>query len=134
VSAATARLLHRALLGSAVLALAALAVARQISGFTPPHLPLTALRVVAFAAAVASLACNRALRLGLEAPGRDADRAEWWERYGGRLFVVWAVAEGAVTLGAALWFLTGDAVMLVVASGVGLLVLLTARPEAYGGA
>jgi len=132
VSGTTARLLHRTLVASAVLALAAFVVVRRTGELAPPELPLTALRIVAFVVAVAALALNRALRLGLEAPARDAGRTEWWERAGRRLLVVWAVAEGAVTVGGALWFLSGDAVALVVAAGPGLLVLLTARPEVYG--
>jgi len=132
VSGATARLLHRALVASALVALAAFVVVRRSGDFAPPELPLNALRIAALVAAVAALALNRALRLGLEAPARDAQRTEWWERAGRRLLVVWAVAEGAVTVGGALWFLSGDAVALVVAAGPGLLVLLAARPEAYG--
>jgi hypothetical protein len=123
--------LHAALAAGVVLTLAAVAVVRQVTAFQGIPLPLSALRLAAFVAAVVALGVSRALRTVLPAPRGTADVAEWWRRHGRRVLVLWAVAEGTATIGAALWLLSGDAVVLVVASGVGLLLLLTGRPASF---
>lgn len=127
----SARLLHAALLAGVLVMLGALTFVRQATGSPVAPLPLSALRLAAFGAAVVALAANRALRTGLPGPGGERDRPAWWQENGGRVLAIWALAEGAATVGAALWFLSGDAVVLAVASGVGLLLLLTGRPASF---
>lgn len=127
----TARLLHAGLLAGVVVMLGALTLVRQATSAPVAPVPLSALRLAAFAAAVVALAANRALRMGLSGLGDGQDRLGWWQENGGRALVLWALAEGTATVGAALWFLSGDSVVLAVASGVGLLLLLTGRPSSF---
>ncbi len=128
MNATTARALHAALIAGVVATLGALTLARQLTGFEGLPLPLAALRLAAFATAVTVLAATRVLRVRLPNPDGEQDLPAWWEEHGRRVLVLWALAEGTVTIGGVLWFLSGDAVALTVTSGVGLLLLLTDRP------
>jgi hypothetical protein len=131
MNGASARVLHAALVAGVVVMLGAVTLVRQAAAFEGAPLPLSALRLAAFAAAVLALAANRALRMGFPAFGGGRDGTAWWQANGRRVLVVWALAEGTATIGAVLWLLSGDAVVLAVASGVGLLLLLTGRPASF---
>lgn len=131
MNGASARVLHAALVAGVVVMLGALTLVRRAAGVPVAPLPVSALRLAGFAAAIVALATNRALRMGLPAFGGERDGTAWWQEYGPRVLVLWGLAEGAAAIGAVLWFLSGDAVVLVVASGVGLLLLLTGRPASF---
>ena len=131
MNATTARLRHAALIAGVIVTLAALTIARQLTEFAGLPLPLAALRLVAFATAVALLVVTRVLRMRLPSPEGEKDLTAWWGKHGRQVLVLWALAEGAATIGGVLWFLSGDAVALTVATGVGLLLLLTGRPASF---
>ena len=131
MNATTARVLHAALVAGVVLTLAALTLARPLTAFEGVPLPLATLRLVAFATAVVLLGVSRVLRMRLPASDGEKGLPGWWEAHGRQVLVLWALAEGTATIGAVLWFLSGDAVVLAIASGVGLLLLLTWRPASF---
>jgi hypothetical protein len=133
VTPSAARILHAALIVAVVVLLVALALVRESAALDALAVPLTALRIAAFALLLGTLVGQRLLRAGLPPPRRGADAAAWWQAHGPRVLAIWALSDGLATAGAVFWFLTGDVVVLAIGAGVGLFLLVTARPAGFEG-
>lgn len=85
-------------------------------------------RTVGFAAGLGLVLAFLVLRGRVRPP--ESDDAVAIRRNAVAVVVLWAVLEGVATLGAVFWYLTGEAVLLATPTGVGLVLLLAARPGA----
>jgi hypothetical protein len=135
MNAASARMLHGALVGSVFVLVLALVLVRQFVGLrgVGVDLPLAALRIAVFTLMLGTLLIQRILRAGLPDVRSATDAAEWWRSHGGRVLTIWALTDALATAGAVFWFLTGDIVVLAIGTGVGLFLLMMARPEGFTG-
>ena len=135
MNAASARVIHGALVGSVLVLVVALVLVRQFVGLqgVGVDLPVTTLRIVVFALVLGTLIGRQVLRAGLPDVRSAADAGEWWRSHGARVLAIWALTDGLATVGAVFWFLTGDIVVLAIGTGVGLFLLMMARPEAFTG-
>lgn len=116
--AATARLLHFALMGSVIGSSLLLAVL-PVSG--SPIAPLFLYAVFG----VAAVMFAGALLLSTRLPHDDHNLDNWWRDNIGRALLVWAMIEGPALLGAVAYLLSRDiTALLVPAIGLALLVLL----------
>ena len=60
----------------------------------------------------------------------DQERDAWWAAHGQLVLLQWMLAEGTATVGAVLWFLTGDVALLVVLAAAAVL-LFRLRPSVW---
>lgn len=128
-----ARILHTALVVAVIGLLVALALIRDAAGMEAVELPAGALRIAVFAMLIGALVGQRLLRAGVSPPSRGTDAGEWWQAHGPRILTIWALCDGLATAGAVFWFLTGDFVVLAIGTGVGLFLMVTARPAGFEG-
>ena len=135
MNAASARVIHGALVGSVLVLVVVLVLVRQFVGLqgVGVDLPAAALRIAVFALVLATLIGRQVLRAGLPDVRSAADAGEWWRSHGARVLAIWALTDGLATVGAVFWFLTGDIVVLAIGTGVGLFLLMMARPEGFTG-
>lgn len=128
-----ARILHAALIVAVLVLVLALAIVRDTAGIDDLELPVTALRITAFVLMMGTLIGQRIVRAGLPTLRASGDAAAWWRAHGSRVLTIWALSDALATAGAVFWFLTGDIVVLAIGTGVGLFLLVTARPAGFEG-
>ena len=119
------RVIHGALVVSVLLVVGVLFLLGRVAPGAVVDLGVP-LRTVGFVAGVGAVLAFVVLR-GRIQPAEADDAAA-----AGRTFVaavvLWALLEGLATLGAVFWYLTGELVLLATPTGVGLVLLIAARP------
>ena len=133
MSPSTARVLHAAFIIAVLVLVVVLALVRGAADLGDLELPITVLRSALFVLMLGTLVGQRVLRAGLPTLGSAADATAWWQAHGPRVLAIWALADGLATVGAVFWFLTGDIVPLAVGTGIGLFLLMLARPAGFTG-
>ncbi|KPK07334.1 MAG: hypothetical protein AMS20_03010 [Gemmatimonas sp. SG8_28] len=131
MSPAAARVLHGAFVLAVLVLVVALALVRGAANLGDLELPIPALRIAAFVLMLGTLIGQRVLRAGLPTLQSAADATAWWQAHGPRVLTIWALADGLATVGVVFWFLTGDIVPLAIGTGVGLFLLVMARPAGF---
>ena len=110
-----ARILHLALVGGVVLALAAFALVRRV-GAAPSLDPAAARTVGRVAVLLVVLAVTVAAALGRRfEPRPGEDDASWGRRALASLVVRWALVEGAALVAGLAWLVTGGSSSLIAA-------------------
>ena len=79
---------------------------------------------VVLVAGVATILGNRLANMA-----RGTDVTTWWAENGKTILALWLIGESACVLGAVLWFLTDNQLVLLSLSGAGLLILAVHRPS-----
>ncbi len=130
MSRRTARVLHAALLAGVFMISIALTIARTAVDINLEGAAASAVRYAGLSLLLATGIVIFKIRARLPIHQRDDDPDAWWAAHGMRVLVLWVLAEGAATMGAVFWFLTGDAAMLVVL-GVSAVLLLRLRPSVW---
>ena len=122
-----ARILHLALVGGVVLALAAFALVRRL-GAAPSLDPALARTVGRVAVVLVVLAVTGSSVLGRRLERRPTEDEESWGRRAlASLIVRWALVEGAALVAGLAWLLTGGS-STIIAAGAALLVLAFQGP------
>jgi hypothetical protein len=133
VTPSAARALHAAFLGAVLVLLVALGLVRGTVDLGALELPITPFRITVFVLMLGTLVGQRVVRAGLPTVRSAADAAAWWQEHGPRVLTIWALADGLATVGVVFWFLTGDIVPLATGTGIGLFLLVMARPAGFEG-
>jgi xanthosine utilization system XapX-like protein len=133
VSPSAARVLHGAFIMAVLVLVVALALVRGAADLGDLELPIPALRIAVFVLMLGTLVGQRVVRAGLPTLRSAAEASAWWQAHGPRVLTIWALADGLATVGAVFWFLTGDIVPLAIGTGVGLFLLVLARPAGFEG-
>lgn len=96
----------------------------------PPAIegPVWVFRIVAFVELIAALILIRWVRLRMAPLATGHDEDAWWKRHSAFVIVLWTAAEGTAFLGALLWFVSDDALILIVVTTVSLALLIANRP------
>jgi hypothetical protein len=87
-------------------------------------LSYTGYGAVLLLAAAATLLKNRVTALS-----RGDDAGAWWSANGTRILGLWLLGDLGCVLGAVLWFLTDNQMVLLSLGGAGLLILASYRPS-----
>ena len=130
MSRQTARVFHAALLGGVFMISIAVTIARTAVDIELGGAVASAVRYAGLGLLLATGIVIFKIRARLPIHQRDDDPDAWWAAHGMRVLVLWVLAEGAATMGAVFWFLTGDVAMLVVL-GASALLLLRLRPSVW---
>jgi hypothetical protein len=133
VSPSAARVLHAAFIAAVLVLVVGLALVRGAADLGDLELPVMVLRITVFVLLLGTLIGQRIVRAGLPTLRTAAEASAWWQAHGPRVLTIWALADGLATFGAVFWFLTGDIVPLVIGTGVGLFLLVLARPAGFEG-
>jgi hypothetical protein len=88
----------------------------------------TLLRVVVLVLIVGGTVGLRVVRAALPPAPREAERAAWWAANGGRMLTLWVFPEGVGVMGAVLYFVSGDRLILVLPFGWAIAMLLLYAP------
>jgi hypothetical protein len=121
--AATARLIHLALVGGVVTATVILALVQRVA--SPVSASILLYATFGIGATMFAGALLLSARIPREGAARDPDG--WWRVNLPQAIVVWALAEGPALLGAVAHFVTGSLLPYTV-TGVGLLLLAFLGP------
>jgi len=124
----TARIIHAAMTAGVVVIVVTFGVVRQVAPPEPLDELVWVFRLIALVNVIVVIVMARMLRSQLGPLERGEHEDAWWRAYGVPIVLVWALAEGAATVGAVFWLLTGDMPMLVGVSAVSLAVLVANRP------
>ena len=128
-----ARVIHAALSANVLIMVAVFALVRAAAGIQLDALVEQVLRFVGLAQLIGVGIAVGTLRKRIPIPQPDEEPAAWWQANGSRVLVLWAMAEGAATFGAVIWFLTADWIALIVVNGAALGLLVRSRPAAWTG-
>jgi hypothetical protein len=114
-AAANARVLHAVLTGSTAVTGALLAALRGAVPIGPLSDTVgTVLRAVILALVLGATVGLRVLKGTMPAPAGEKEVNAWWRAHQGRAVALWALAEGVGVAGAALYFVSGDPILLAV--------------------
>ena len=125
---ASPRLIHTALFAGAIFATPLTALLRWVAPVI--HIggtPALTLRYLALAILMGQAVVVRVVRNRIEALPPGASEDEWWNTYLPPCLLIWGLGESLAILGSLFFFVTGDWLMLGVASG-GLVLLFLANP------
>ena len=106
---------------------------RQVIDQEPYQDLVLVFRIVALAELVIAVILIRMVRRRMEPFALGGDEVAWWRAHMAQAIIVWALAEGAVLLGAIFWLLTGDLVLLAGVAAVALALLVMNHPRALMG-
>ena len=85
------------------------------------------IRTIGAAVLVASLVIARLVRSAVNPRQQGQDRNSWWAANGGRVLMIWGLADAVAMCGTVFWFLTGDPLLLSL-TVFGSLLLVLNRP------
>lgn len=127
LDARTAAIVHVALLGAILSTGIVLGSIRSLISFASPDEAVQLIRLTGGGMLVASLVLVRLVRSAVKCRQQGQDPNYWWATNGGRVLLIWAVADGVAMCGTVFWFLTGDPALLALAV-FGSLLLMLHRP------
>ena len=128
VSERAARLIYAGLFAAVVVMVAVLgAITGQLA---VPDEFATVLRYVGLAQLLVIGIVIYQIRARIPTLVEGDDPDGWWAANGRRVIALWLLAEGAATLGAVMWALTADSVLLLVV-GAAVVLLFTLRPSVW---
>jgi len=125
-----AKVLHTALMGGVLVIAAVLAFVRTLVDVELEGSALMAIRYAGLGLLFVAGIVIFKLRARIPTHQPDQERDAWWAAHGQLVLVQWMLAEGTATVGAVLWFLTGDVVPLVVLAAAAVL-LFRLRPSVW---
>ncbi len=123
-----AKIIHGAILGGLMIALAAFlflqqAVGQEFAGGIGRGLRIAGYGLLATAGVGSLLVRGR-----IKPPARGADPSRWWTDVMPQAVVVWALAEGGGLTAMVLGWVIGDTTLLALGAAVGLALLFVTRP------
>ena len=128
ISERAARLVHTGLLAAVVVMVAVLAA---ITGqLAVPDEFATVLRYAGLAQLLVIGIVIYQIRAHIPTLVEGDDPDGWWAANGRRVIALWLLAEGTATLGAVMWALTADYVLLLVV-GAAVVLLFRLRPTVW---
>ena len=127
LSARTGSIIHVALIGAILSTVIVLGSVRSLISFALLDEAELLIRLIGGVVLVASLVLVRLVRSGVIPRQQGQDRNSWWAANGGRVLVIWALADAVAMCGTVFWFLTGDPVLLAL-TVFGSLLLMLNRP------
>jgi hypothetical protein len=125
-----AKVLHTALMGGVLVIAAVLAFVRTLVDVELEGSALMAIRYAGLGLLFVAGIVIFKLRARIPTHQPDQERDAWWAAHGQLVLVQWMLADGTATVGAVLWFLTGDVVPLVVLAAAAVL-LFRLRPSVW---
>lgn len=130
VPLSAARIVYPALFASMLVVTSVLTVVRRQVSFSWDPAILDVLRYIGFGQLIVIGIVIHKLRSRLPLPDPAAGAEAWWEGHGQKVLVMWALAEGTATLGAVLWGVTSDPLLLLVVVAAAVL-LARLRPSVW---
>ncbi len=127
LSARAASIIHVALLGAILSTVIVLGSVRSLVSFVLLDRAVLLIRLIGGVALVASLVFVWLVRRAVIPHQQGQDRDTWWAVNGGRVLMIWALADVVAMCGTVFWFLTGDPVLLAL-TVFGSLLLMLNRP------
>ncbi len=125
---ASALVVHGALVMGVIVIAVTLGAVRAVAA-PPIDGQVWLFRLVAFTALIIALVLIRLVRLRIAPVATGGDDEAWWRRHSPLVLLLWMAAEGTAFLGAVLWFVSDDAVILIVVTTVSLALLIANRPS-----
>lgn len=125
----TLRVIHAALTVGAMLVVGILFLLGRMRSPVVPDLAVP-LRTVGFAVGLGAILVFMVFRGRIRPPEAGEDAEVRRRRNAATALVLWAVLDGLTTLGGICWYLTREPVLLATPTGVGLVLLIAARPRA----
>ncbi len=127
LSARAASIIHVALLGAILSTVIVLASVRSLVSVALPDEAVLLIRVIGGGVLVASLVLIRLVRRAVIPRQQGQGRNAWWAVNGGRVLMIWAIADAVAMCGTVFWFLTGDPGLFAL-TVLGSLLLMLNRP------